>query len=92
MPPAVASDAPVVDMATLPSADVLRQVLERASHMGLRLALGGAEVLTIAPQPGAEPLREEHLHRTLQELAERQFVPALGLYLLRSTTGGGSLC
>lgn len=92
MPPTVASNAPVVDMAALPPVDVLQGMLERATNLGLRLCLGGVEVLTILPQPGAEPLREEHLYGALRRLAEQQFVPALTLHLIRSAAGGGSLC
>jgi GT2 family glycosyltransferase len=92
VPPTVASSAPVVDMAAPPPPDVLQGVLEQATNTGLRLALEGVEVVAIPPQPGAEPLREEHLHRALQQLVERQFVPALALHLIRSTRGGSILC
>lgn len=92
MPPAVASNAPIIDMAALPPVDVLQGMLERATSIGLRLCLEGVEVLTMPPQPGAEPLREEHLHSALRGLAEWQFVPALALHLIRSTAGGGLLC
>jgi hypothetical protein len=44
------------------------------------------------PQPGAEPLREEHLRSALGGLAEEQFIPALALHLIRSTRGQGLLC
>jgi GT2 family glycosyltransferase len=92
MPPAVASNAPVVDMADLPPADALHGMLEQATSRGLRLELGGAEVLTIPPQPGAEPLREQHLHSALRELTEEQFVPAVVLHLIRSIPREGWLC
>ena len=91
LPPAVAGDAPVVDLAALPAADALEEALKHATDQGLRLALGGYEVLTIPPQPGAEPLRDEHLHLALRELAEQQFVPALAMHLVRSTSPGGLL-
>lgn len=89
MLPAVASNAPVIDLAALPSADILQGILEQSTRIGLRLALRGIEVLTIPPQPGVEPLREEHLQQALRNLAREQFVPALALQLIRST--GGSL-
>jgi glycosyltransferase involved in cell wall biosynthesis len=92
LPPAIAPDAPVVDLVALPPTDTLKCLLERGTHVGLRLALGGVEVLTIPPQPGAEPLREEHLHNRLQQVAEQDFVPALALHLIQSNARGGSIC
>ena len=92
MAPAAASDAPVVDMAALPPTDVLQILLEEAANTGLRLHWEGIEVLAIPPQPGAEPLREEHLRSALGGLAEEQFIPALALHLIRSTRGQGLLC
>jgi GT2 family glycosyltransferase len=88
MPPAVASNAPVVDMAVLPPAGVLQETLEQATTMGLWLHWAGVQVLSIPPKPGSEPLREEHLHAALREFAEQQFVPALALHLIRSGRGG----
>jgi GT2 family glycosyltransferase len=92
MPPTVASNAPLIDLAMLPPADVLQGLLEQAANLGLRLALEGVEVLAIPPQPGAEPLRQEHLHTALQRLAEQQFVPPLALHLIHTAGGGSLLC
>jgi GT2 family glycosyltransferase len=83
MPPCVLGDAPVIDMAALPSADALAELLARATTAGVRLAIDGIEVGTILPQLGAEPLREEHLHDTLREMARRKFIPALAMHTLR---------
>jgi hypothetical protein len=83
MPPCVQSYAPVVDMAALPSGDALAELLAQATTLGVRLAVGGVEVLAIPPQLGAEPLREEHLHDALREMARRKFIPALAMHTLR---------
>jgi len=83
MPPCVRSDAPAIDMAALPPADALAELLARASEAGVRLVVEGIEVLAIPPQLGAEPLREEHLHDALRQMARRQFIPALAMHTLR---------
>jgi GT2 family glycosyltransferase len=92
MPPALAPNSPVIDMAELPPSDVLQEMLKQANNMGLRLAFGGVEILAIPPQLGMEPLREEHLHSAFRELTQRQFIPSLALHLIRSTPEGGLLC
>jgi hypothetical protein len=83
MPPCVLSDAPVIDMAALPSADTLAELLTQASTAGVRLAIEGVEVLAMPPQLGAEPVCEQHLHDALREMARRQFIPALAMHSLR---------
>jgi glycosyltransferase involved in cell wall biosynthesis len=83
MPPCLHSDAPVIDMAALPLADALADILARASTAGARLAIEGVEVLTIPPQPGAEPLRVEHLHDALRTMARQKFIPAMAMRTLR---------
>ena len=92
MPPTVAGNAPLIDLAMLPPADVLQGILEQAANLGLRLTLEGVEVLAMPPQPGAEPLRKEHLHTALQRLAEQQFVPSLALHLIHVAVGRSPLC
>jgi GT2 family glycosyltransferase len=83
MPPCVQSHAPLIDMAALPSQDALAELLAQAITSGARLAVGGVEVLAIPPQLGAEPLREEHLHDALRDMARRKFIPALAMHTLR---------
>ncbi len=83
MPPCVLSDAPVIDMAALPAADALAELLAQATTAGVRLAIDGIEVLAMLPQLGAEPLREEHLHDMLRQMARRKFIPALAMHTLR---------
>jgi glycosyltransferase involved in cell wall biosynthesis len=88
MPPAVESNAPIIDVAKPYRKDVLQGLLKRATSLGLRIGLEGIEVLTIPPQPGKEPLKKEHIDSALQELSKQQFVPALALHMIRSTSGG----
>jgi len=83
MPPCVQSHAPVIDMAALPSADTLAELLAQATTAGVRLVIEGVEVLAMPPQLGAEPLRQEHLHDALREMARRKFIPALAMHTLR---------
>ena len=92
VPPACTKDTPVVDLSALPENRTLQETLERASNLGLRLAVGGVEVLTLPSQPGLEPLREEHLWGALQELASKQFVPALAFQLILLDGGEGVPC
>ena len=87
VPPAVAGNAPIVDITTLPADETLEQLLEQASHLGLRLAIGGIELLAVPPQPGAEPLRKEHLQHLFKNLAMHRFIPVLGLELIQAKQG-----
>ncbi len=84
MPPIVASNAPIIDIARLPSVNQLKKVLEHSTKVGLRLALEGIEVLNLPPIPGSEPLKIEHLHYALQEAAEHQFIPAMAWHKIIS--------
>src|SRR5262249_38805780 len=77
--PSVATDAPCVDLAALPSETNLNFMLEQATRLGLRLSLEGIEVTAIPPLPGAEPLQTHHLYTALRDLAQDQFVPAQAL-------------
>jgi hypothetical protein len=91
--PAVAGNAPVIDLAGPPPAEELLQAaLEEASNLGLRLTLHGTELLAIPPRPGLEPLREEHLRNVFWKKAERQFFPALAFDLIRSSQEAGVPC
>lgn len=87
VPPAVAGNAPIVDITALPADEILERILEQASVLGLRLAIQEIEVLAITPQPGAEPLRKEHLQHLFKNLAKHQFVPALALKLIQAKQG-----
>lgn len=82
--PTVAADAPLIEMTALPSAPLSKDTLEQATRAGARLTIGGMEVLSLPPQPGAEPLREEHLRAALDDLLGQQFVPAVALQMLRA--------
>ena len=90
--PAITAAAPVVDVANLPPPPALQTILHQATASGLRLAINDVELLAIPPQPGAEPLKEAHLHQALAELARSQFVPAMALPLIRTIVERGSLC
>jgi glycosyltransferase involved in cell wall biosynthesis len=82
--PSVTADAPSLDLSNVPPEPALRDILQRATLMGLRLYLEGNQVLAIPPQLGAEPLREEHLQNFVRRAAKEQFIPALALSLSRT--------
>jgi GT2 family glycosyltransferase len=90
--PALAADAPSVDLGSLPPEGLLQDLLAQGSERGLRLAVHGVEVLKLSPRPGFEPLRKEHLHRLLREHARQNFVPALALQWIRATPGRDLTC
>lgn len=78
-PAGVALDAPLLDLEWLPSADCMAAILGSASAAGLRVAWRGAEVGALAPVPGAEPLRLEHLRPWARSLIRDGCVPELML-------------
>lgn len=84
--PAVASDAPAIDLAA-PVDPALQRKLDLATEKGVRVLFEGFEVLALPPQVGAEPLRLDHLHGAVRKLAKRQFIPALALQACRSKEG-----
>jgi GT2 family glycosyltransferase len=86
--PAVACDAPVLDIATLPPPSDLEEIMMQENSKGVRLTLDGEELLSIAPQYAAEPLRKEHLDRALNDLARKRFLPALAFRMICSEKGG----
>jgi glycosyltransferase involved in cell wall biosynthesis len=90
-PPAIAPDAPVLDLAAPGLEATVAAVLDHGSRFGLRVVIDGIEVLAIPPKPGWEPLRLQHVQACLRELAESQFVPALALKWLRAR-GPDFLC
>jgi glycosyltransferase involved in cell wall biosynthesis len=85
--PAVAGDAPAIDLAAPFPESVLQAKLSAASQKGIRVLIDGYEVLALPPQAGAEPLRLEHLRGALRKLAGQQFIPALALHTCRSEEG-----
>lgn len=87
MPPSVASHAPMIDMAVPLPHGVVQNTLAQATDRGLRLAVAGIEVLSLPPQPGAEPLREEHLQGMWRQLKEQQFIPALAWHMIAQSRG-----
>jgi hypothetical protein len=91
-PPAVAADAPVVELEALPPEDILTAVLARAGETGLRLCVAGVDALAIPPEPCAEPLRREHLDSALRHIAGRQFIPALAMHVVSRRGAGGWPC
>jgi glycosyltransferase involved in cell wall biosynthesis len=81
--PPLAKDAPLLELTAPPSTSELERILDRGTDAGLRLALEGIEILAIAPQYGAEPLRREHVYQALQELATQELVPPLVLHMIQ---------
>jgi hypothetical protein len=90
--PTTTSHAPVVDMSNLPAEDILQDILDRGTDLGLRLKIEGFEIMSIPPQPGAEPLHKAHLYQKLRDMARNEFIPAMALSLIRSTLNGGFGC
>ncbi len=86
--PAVAFDAPILDIAALPPTSALEEILMQGNSKGVRLTLDGEELLSIAPQYAAEPLRREHLDRALNDLTRQRFLPAVALGIIRSAKEG----
>jgi GT2 family glycosyltransferase len=86
--PAVACDAPVLDIAALPPPSSLEDIFMQENSKGVRLTLDGEELLSIPPQYAAEPLRKEHLDRVLNDLTRQRFLPALALRMICSEKGG----
>lgn len=82
--PVVAGNAPSIDLAALPPEPELATRLALGAERGVRLLVGGAEAARLAPQPGAEPLRVEHLRRALQTNAHSAVLPAVALQMIIS--------
>jgi hypothetical protein len=72
-------DAPAIELMALPDGDELEELLATATRKGALLMVGGVNVMALAPNPGAEPLRPAHLEAALREAASRRFIPALAL-------------
>lgn len=83
--PCVMLDAPVIDLGIPETLKDLQLQLGAAQSKGLRVAWQGAEVLTIAPKPGHEPLRLDHIQAMVRQKAQREFVPGLALSLAHSS-------
>jgi GT2 family glycosyltransferase len=90
VPPRVsqATDAPTIDLARLPKPATLNRLLELANSKGVIIAHNGVMVLSLPPEPGAEPLRLEHLQLAMREASQKNFHPALALGLVRAMQGG----
>lgn len=82
--PTAAKNAPRIDVDHLPTDEQLQVILDQTCHTGLKLLYDGLEFMAIAPQPGYEPLRPEHIRYALYNLAQQTFVPALALHLVKT--------
>lgn len=91
LPPSIASNAPIIDIAKSPPAETMTGLLDQATTLGLRITFEGIEILSLPPQPGLEPLQKEHLDTILRRVIQQQFVPALAFRFIRSTAGGDAL-
>ncbi|MBV9087227.1 MAG: hypothetical protein JOY79_07075, partial [Acidobacteriaceae bacterium] len=69
--------APRLEWTTQATVSSIEEILRDGSRKGIRILLGGIEVLAIAPEPWSEPLRPEHIELALCRLPAEQFVPAL---------------
>ncbi len=78
-PAAVALDAPLLDVEKPPPADQLAAILASASAGWVRVAWRGTELGVLAPVPGAEPLRLEHLRHWARYVLRDSFVQELML-------------
>src|SRR5262249_37150712 len=88
--PALAYDAPVVDLAQLPSPEHLKGVLQLGNQKGLRLVYNGTEFSSLPPVYGFEPLQKEHLDRVLYDRAKQQFIRGLRLGMIDWEMGGSA--
>lgn len=82
--PKATKKAPYIDVDHLPADEQLQVILDQSSHTGLKLLFDGLEFMTIAPQPGCEALRPDHIRYALSNLAQQTFVPALALHLVKT--------
>lgn len=81
--PLVIKDAPLIHLDQPESIEQRQSKLALAQESGLRVALQGVELFSIAPAPGFEPLRFEHLHAILLREAKRKFIPPVGIRLIQ---------
>lgn len=88
IPPAVAINAPTIDLASPPPGNSLKEILGQATKLGLRLLYGGYEALTISPEPGKEPLREEHIRRAFLDMLKTQYFMPLAVQIIRARGNG----
>jgi len=86
-PAVLALDSPVLDLCTLPHGAALAGLLSDGTAKGLRVLIHGVPVLTFAPQPGAEPLQEEHIRLALRQVSAAKFVPGLALHRVMDSEG-----
>jgi glycosyltransferase involved in cell wall biosynthesis len=73
----IQAKAPCLEWTRLASRPHLDELLAEGSRKGIRILIDGMEVLTLPPEPWAEPLRREHIELALSRICAQQFVPAL---------------
>ena len=79
------SDPPlVIDLADPIDAIKMRVASDRAEQEGLKIMWRGLDLFEIPPEPGKEPLREEHLWAFFQKRVAQEFLPALAIDLIQS--------
>ncbi len=79
----LAPDAPQIDLADLPTEPAAEALFAAASTKGAIIALAGVPLLALPPQPGAEPLRVEHVRAAVRAIAQQKYFPALALGMAR---------
>jgi glycosyltransferase involved in cell wall biosynthesis len=75
--PALELTAPELDLGAIPDEITISKILAIADHSGLRLAYKGIEIFTLAPTPGSESLKIEHINHIYQNYLSNNFLPAL---------------
>lgn len=85
-----ASDsAPKIDLSAPINSQLMRDASVKAEQEGLKILWRGLELLEIPPEPGKEPLNEEHLQSLIQNKPLEVFLPALAIDLIQSSQGEG---
>ena len=79
----LAVDAPAIDLAALPVGPAYEELFTIATQKGAVIELAGVPLLALPPQPGAEPLRIEHVRETVRTIAHQRYCPALALGMAR---------
>jgi glycosyltransferase involved in cell wall biosynthesis len=81
--PALDLNAPELDLAAIPDENTVARILAVADHSGLQLAYEGHEIINLAPVPGSESLKIEHIDRLFQDYLSNNFLPARSLSYLQ---------
>ena len=79
--------APVIDLSAPINSQLMSYASVKAEQEGLKILWLGLELLEIPPEPGKEPLNEEHLQSLIQNRALEVFLPALAIDLIQSSHG-----